>query len=234
MSYLALLLGDSSSGKSTSIVPSKELGIEGLPPKSTGIIDVLGKGLPVKNWKKAYNKENKNYFVTRNPREIKDALGLYKNSPNIKYIIIDDYQYIAAGQFKDDIANKNAGGNAVFERYNNLFLLNYNFFELCSNLREDQIVILISHSERIMSKDGLDVKEVMKTIGKATANHMNPEGMTNVVLFAVSEMKNDKPHKYFLTQTDGEKMARSPQGMFEEMKIKNDLGIVVKNIEPFM
>ena len=54
MANIIMLLGKSSTGKSTSI--------KGLDPKETVVINVLGKRLPFKGSNALYNKENKNLF----------------------------------------------------------------------------------------------------------------------------------------------------------------------------
>lgn len=233
MAELVLVLGDASSGKTTSLVSTPSLEIEGLPPNNTAILDVIGKGLPLKGWKSVYNKEKGNYAKIGTPEGIMSALDKIKTRKDIKYIVIDDYQYILSYKFMDYVESGKTSGNAVFEQYNKILLSNKNLFDKAKSLREDQVCFIICHSEKVRAKDGFDVQEKMKSIGQATDKYLTPEGMVNIILFAVSEMKEGKPHKYFLTQTDGEKAARSPVGMFEDMKIKNDMGYVAKKIEEF-
>jgi hypothetical protein len=237
MAEVIYVLGDASSGKTTSLVPVPQLGIKGLPPNKTGYIDVIGKGLPFKGWKTQYNKENKNY-LTLEDYDVKldvciKSIDLFSKNPNIKYIVIDDYQYVLSYKFINDVESKRTSGNAVFERYNEILSLNKRIIDHLKKCRKDQICILISHSERIVAKDGFTVIEKMKAIGQATDKYLTPEGMVNVILFATSEMEENKPVKHFLTQTDGEKIARSPIGMFESAKIPNDMGKVVEAVENF-
>jgi hypothetical protein len=237
MAELIYVLGDASSGKTTSLVNVPQLNIKGLPPNKTGYIDVIGKGLPFKGWKNHYNKENKNY-LTLEDYDVKldvciKSIDLFSKNPNIKYIVIDDYQYILSYKFINDVESKRTSGNAVFERYNEVLSLNKRLIDHLKKCRKDQICILISHSERVVAKDGFTVIEKMKAIGQATDKYLTPEGMVNIILFAVSEMEENKPVKYFLTQTDGEKVARSPIGMFDGVKIPNDMGKIVEAVENF-
>ena len=53
------IVGSSGDGKSTSIFPNAEIGIEGLDPKETVIINVMGKPLPVRGAYKLYDPEKK-------------------------------------------------------------------------------------------------------------------------------------------------------------------------------
>lgn len=237
MAEVIYILGDASSGKTTSLVPNEDLSIEGLPFDKTAIIDVIGKGLPMRGWAKHYSKEKKNYAdlsgIDLKLLSCINIINALKNAPHIKYIVIDDYQYILSYKFMNDVESKRTSGNAVFERYNEILLLTKTLVDALKSCRKDQIGILISHSERVTAKDGFTVIEKMKAIGQATDKYLTPEGMVNIILFSVSEMINQKPSKYFLTQTDGEKMARSPYGMFEGVKIPNDMGKVVKSIENY-
>ena len=54
MSSIAIV-GKSGTGKSTSYGQFPELGIKGLDPKETVIINVAGKDLPFRGWKKLYS-----------------------------------------------------------------------------------------------------------------------------------------------------------------------------------
>ena len=53
MSELIGIVGASGTGKSTSMGNIPELGIEGLNPEETFVINVMGKPLPFRGWNKA-------------------------------------------------------------------------------------------------------------------------------------------------------------------------------------
>lgn len=97
MSNLVLILGESGSGKSTSI--------KGLDPKETIVFNILGKRLPFKGSNSLYCAENKNIFSKEKLGDTLDANGaplaahdniiarikLVSDSfPHIKNIVIDD------------------------------------------------------------------------------------------------------------------------------------------------
>lgn len=78
----------------------------------------------------------------------------------------------------------------------------------------------------------------MKSIGKIIDEKFNMEGCFNYVLFAGSEIseQNDgtaKVNKFFLTQSDGSNTAKTPAGVFSELKIPNDLGYIVSKINEY-
>lgn len=224
---LVLVLGEPSSGKTTSLVEVPSLDIKGLPPESTAFIDCIGKGLPIRNWKEKY----KMYKSTDDSIKIHESLNKLYSNEKVKQIVIDDFQFIFSNKFAKDIDEGKTAGSQVFDRYNKIFTKYVNLINACRAMRPDQIVYVLCHSEFI-EINGVK-KEKMKTIGRAIDSHQSPEGQTEIILHAVSEMDIDKPAKYFLTQTDGIKMARSPVEMFPEMKMKNDMGEINKLIREF-
>ena len=89
-----IVIGDSGSGKSTSIGGVEELGIKGLDPKETIVINVKNKPLPFRGWKNQYNgkiSEGGNYFASANSEEIIRVLKyISDNRPEIKNVVLDD------------------------------------------------------------------------------------------------------------------------------------------------
>ena len=88
------IVGKSGTGKSTSISNTPELGIKGLNPKETVIINVAGKDLPIRGWKKLYTgkiNEGGNYLETSDAETIARAISYISTSrKDIKSIVIDD------------------------------------------------------------------------------------------------------------------------------------------------
>ena len=83
MSNFVIVLGESGSGKSTSI--------KSLNPKETCIINVLGKRLPFKGSNSSYNPENKNLFKVSDWNTVKSYLeSINTKATHIKNIVIDD------------------------------------------------------------------------------------------------------------------------------------------------
>jgi len=90
------VVGSSGSGKSTSL--------RNLDPKQTFIINVAGKSLPFKGFRKNYiplvQVEGKwvgNLYNTSNIDKIKQVLVLIaKTMPHIKQVILEDAQYLMA------------------------------------------------------------------------------------------------------------------------------------------
>lgn len=99
MSNFCIVIGDTGSGKSSSI--------RNLDPKKTIVISVVNKVLPFKGSNKIYNSENKNRANLSSSADIVSFLdGIDKNLPNIENIIIDDASYIMRYEFFDRIRDK--------------------------------------------------------------------------------------------------------------------------------
>lgn len=97
MAELGAIVGESGSGKSTSL--------RNLDPTKTFIINVAGKPLPIKNYKKNYkplvkNEAGKfegNLYNTSSVDKIAQVLKVVSATmPHIKQVIIDDSQYLMA------------------------------------------------------------------------------------------------------------------------------------------
>lgn len=97
------IVGKSGTGKSTSIGNFPELKIKGLQSKETVMINIAGKDLPFKGWKKLYTgkvREGGNYIETSDFETIVKVINYVSESrKDIKNIVIDDAQYIMAFEF---------------------------------------------------------------------------------------------------------------------------------------
>lgn len=204
MSTSILILGESGTGKSTAI--------RTLDPKETFIINVINKPLPFKGWKKY------NTCVSDNTDQICRWLEIInKKKPDIKNIIIDDFQYIMANEYmhKSNIAG--------FQKYMDIGKHAWDVLNKAKDLRDDLNVFFLSHSETI------DGKSKIKTIGKLLDEKITIEGMFTIVLFTVLENNS----YYFTTQNNGMNTCKSPLGMFNESKIPNDFKLVADAIRNY-
>ena len=211
-----MILGESGSGKSTSI--------ENLNPKETFIVQSVNKPLPFKGFKNNYTLRTKdnpegNRYVTDETSKIIKLLKSLNEDSKIKQIVLDDVQYTIINSFMKDIKEKKTG-SAAFERYNDLAKSYWDLIMVLNELREDLLVFFLSHIEE--DKEG---KIGVRTIGKLLSEKIKIEGFFSIVLLC--EVNN---REYtFRTQTiDGNDPCKSPRGMFEELNIPNDL-LIVKN-----
>ena len=235
MSTNILVIGESGSGKSTSI--------RTLDPKETYVINVLNKALPFKGAALVYrNKEQideinksvkeerkeKSNFLSVKPK-IDDALVAYttvyekiigciahinKDRPDIKNIVIDDVQYVVTNDFIARDAK---------EGWGRVSGANKHFWQIITNgdsCREDLNVIFLNHAERD--------KETGRARSKTLRGFL-AEGHFTFVFNG--EVLNDK--YYFETNGLSNSTAKTPMGMFTERHIPNDLQLVLDKINGF-
>lgn len=226
MADLVGILARSGMGKSTSIGKIDELGIMGLPPENTAIINIKGKSLPFPKWKEAYNSERKNYICTRDIASVIKYLKYFGSQENVKNIVIDDFQYVMSGKYMDD------SGKKGFDKFVELGKGVWDILETAAGLDEDIKVFVLSH----IDKEGGDFGEVsykMKTLGKMLDNVVTLEGLFTIVLYVEGEISEGKVKRWFRTQSAGNDTAKSPFGMFPSLTIPNDLGLVAQYIDKY-
>ncbi|NBW38074.1 MAG: hypothetical protein EBR30_24240 [Cytophagia bacterium] len=219
-SKLIGIVGATGTGKSTSV--------KHLDHKETFIINVAKKELPFKGSEKLYCKENKNYKeiddagdITRQLRRISDE------QPHIKNIIIEDSNYIMGF---------NIVSKATETGYMKFSVMAKDIVELfreARKLRDDLKVFYFSHPEII--EDGGDIVGYkIKTAGKLIDNQIVLEGLFTVCLYThVEENKDGSASYYFLTNRYKKFPAKSPDGMFADVKIPNNLQEVVNAVDNY-
>lgn len=92
MANIAIILGKSGSGKSTSI--------KGLDPKETVVINTLKKRLPFKGSQSMYNTDNKNLFdIDDYAKMVTYLQSISTNATYVKNIILDDVIYVMRKEY---------------------------------------------------------------------------------------------------------------------------------------
>lgn len=228
MAELIGIVGNSGSGKSTSL--------RNLNPESTFIINVAGKPLPIKGYKKNYKplvinpgekKYEGNLYQTADAVKIGQILRLIdKTRPDIKVVVIEDAQYLMAFEAMDRSSEKG------YDKFTQIASNFYSVLKESIHMRNDLKVVLITHAENI--GDALNPNYKMKTIGKMIDNMITVEGLFTYVLFTevIKDVDGVLSHK-FITQSDGTTTAKTPIGCFDQMYIDNDLQYVIDQIDKY-
>lgn len=224
MSQEIMICGNSGSGKSSSL--------RNLNPEETFILNLGKKDLPFPGSRAKYKQLSKdnpngNLLNTNNFNDIANTIKyVAEKRPEIKHLIIDDFQFSLASHILNKINDK---GYAKFET---LAKGVWDVVELSKNQRDDLTVVFISHTDTNYNSDG--VKETKaKTIGKMIDNVINLDAMFTIILYTeVSKTENELQYK-FRTKTNGTDTCKSPMGMFEDEYIDNDLELVFNIINNY-
>jgi hypothetical protein len=219
-SKLIGIVGPTGTGKSTSI--------KHLDPKETYIINVAKKELPFKGAEKLYNVDAKNYKEVDDASEITRLLkNISEKAPHIKNIIIEDSNYIMG-------FNMMAKATEIgFTKFTLMARDMVDLFREARRLRDDIKVFYFTHPETI--EDGGEIIGYkIKTAGKMIDNQIVLEGLLTVCLYTNVDENRDGTVSYsFLTNRHKKYPAKSPDGMFDEIKIPNNLQQVVDSINNY-
>ncbi len=205
MSIATMILGESGTGKSTSL--------RNLDPAHTLLIQAVKKPLPFRSteWKPA-TKDGGSVFVTDGSAKIVAAMTRTRK----EIIVIDDFQYLLANEFMRRVTDV-VTGNAAFAKYNEIARHAWDVLMAASSLQDHKRVYILSHT----STDDFG-KTKIKTIGKLLDEKIVMEGLVTIVLKTVVQNGN----YLFSTRNSGNDTVKTPIGLFEDELIDNDLAVI--------
>lgn len=165
-------------------------------------------------------KNNKNFKIAKNAtyEQITDTL----KNPKLKKYVIDDSTYLMINQVFDRI--KETGYNKfsdIAKKFRDVI------HDVNKKAPDDVVVYYLHHLENVHNSG----KVKAKTAGKMLDDVLDIPSCFDIVLLAQAE-NNGKDH-YFITQSDGFTPVKSPEGMFDDLKIPNDLEFIDKKIREF-
>ena len=177
--------------------------------------------LDIENWTKAEGTYPK--VITKgNFYNVKDVLGSWRvtkavlemclKSKKFKNIIIDDFGYLIVKEFLHKIRMNDRS----WDRFEDIADHIEQIVSTIGNDESDKLVVLTAHEE--LDADG---KRKLKTIGKMLDERICIEGLFTIVLCS----EHDDDGYYFETQENNSN-AKSPRGMFDDLKIPNNLQYV--------
>lgn len=152
MSIAIMILGESGTGKSTSL--------RNLDPNKTALIQSVRKPLPFRSaaWKP---------YVTDDPVKIEKAMrGTARD-----VIVIDDFQYVLANEFMRRSDEKG------YDKFTQIAKHAWDILRAASDLAAHRRVYILCHTA---NDDSGHTK--MKTIGRMLDEKITPEGMVTIVL----------------------------------------------------
>lgn len=205
MAIPVMIIGKSGSGKSASM--------KNCVGKDFNLIRILNKPLPFKG------------NIPGNHSDEYQTVRKWLKSAPAKSVVIDDAGYLITNFFMRNHSTKGKG-NDVFGLYNQMADDFWRLIQdtVISEMPADKIVYIIMHED---ADDYGNIKA--KTIGKLLDDKICLEGLCTVVLRCVNNMTEHK----FITQSDGSAISKSPEGMFEDIEIPNDLLLVDNAIREY-
>ena len=236
-----LVLAKSGFGKTTSWAGREKLGIKGLDPKETYVIQCIGRGVPNPGYKLCPSNEIKdmakgnrvqvdNITGLDRFKRVADFIEFLKKSP-FKNIVIDDFNYLAQDFY---MANAMKGGWDTPKQIGYGMGL---IFDAMKGLPEDKNIICCAHYEEYKDKNGDSISYKFKSTGKMVDDYITPEGKFDIILFGKQsfDAESKKPLKVFVKEFDGEFPAKDSIGALDALdnEIPNDLSIVVNAIKEF-
>lgn len=247
-----LVLAKSGFGKTTSWCGRQKLGIKGLAPKETFVIQCIGRAVPNPEYKlapaltmdtikhtitnigvlKGYNRVQVDH-ITGIDRfyAVAQLLDVLKNSPH-KNIVIDDFNYLSQDFY---MANAMKGGWDTPKQIGFGMGL---IFNAMKGYAETKNLFCCAHYEEYKDKNGDSISYKFKTTGKMVDDYITPEGNFDIILFGKQSYNAEekKPIKEFVFEYDGEYPAKDSIGLFDDMSgtsFPNDLNIVVEKTAAF-
>lgn len=230
-----LVLAKSGFGKTFSMGQVPELNHVGLDPNETYVISVTSKPLTFPKSRELYKVAQKgkvttgNRYISNNPEEIATLLEQLLQSP-YKNIVVDDFNYLMQDYYMD---------NALKGGWDTPKKIGYFMGKIFSAIEKygdsDKNIIILAHGEEVPQQDGR-IYLKMKTTGRMVDEYVTPEGKFDVTLVGRSRFDagQKKIVKEFITNEDEfTSSPKSPYGMFPELYIPNDLGLVIAKVNEY-
>lgn len=158
MGLPVLILGESGSGKSTSL--------RNFAPNEVVIYNVAGKPLPFRGGKSLHHADNVSY----------DTIIANMSKKRFRCYVIDDSQYLLCFELF------NRSGETGYTKFTEMAMHFYNLIQfVITQMPPDCIVYFLHHTEAV------DGKLKAKTIGKMLDEKLTVEGLFSIVLMAKND-----------------------------------------------
>lgn len=185
----------------------KTFAVKNMDPEKVGVFLVEKPRLPFRKQFKVC--QNATYHV------ILKALA----DPKLKQYVIDDSQYLLVNEFFD------RAGETGYQKFTDMALNFRNLIHfVIRKVPDDVIVYFLHHTDT-----DVNGKVKAKTIGRMLDEKLTVEGLFDIVL----RTSVDPEGHWFMTKTNGQDTVKTPEEMFTQDRIPNDLDAVDKAIRTY-
>ncbi len=181
---------------------------------------------------KLMNPETTGVFLVEKPRlPFREPFKVVKNAsyqqimtalknPTMKSYVIDDSQYLLVNEFFDKANEKG------YEKFTQIALNFRNLIHWVNVGCPDDVIVYFLHH---IQTDDLTGRVKAKTIGKMMDEKLTVEGCFDVVMMT----EHNQDGWWFRTHTGGNDPVKTPEDMFQDDLIPNDLAMVDKAIREY-
>ena len=155
MAQMLLIMGESGTGKSTSM--------RNCDPATTAVVNPVGKPLPFKGKFTMLNSEVESRKICK---FMKEQVAAGK-----KLLVVDDFQYILSVPYMNRIKENG------WDKWNDFGANYFEIIEVCKELPDDVVVAYMTHTETL--ENGVTT---IKLIGKLLREKITIEGLFTIVL----------------------------------------------------
>ena len=212
MALVIAVMGESGSGKTTAM--------RTLDPKTTYYIDADMKGLSWKGWKKAWNKEAKNYIQIDDPKVALGFLGqINEKCPNVKTVVIDTLNGLMVAE--EMRRSKEKG----YDKWTDIASYVWDLVQLALKCREDLAIVFVCHSQTERDDNG-NIWTRIKTSGRKLDKIVLESKFTTVLLC------RSEGEKHWIETSANFSTAKSPLGALEK-EVDNDIVPIIEKLKEF-
>ena len=218
MGRIILAIGDPGSGKSRAMLNLNE--------NTTLLIKPNGKELPFKGGALKYNAEKGNVVNCTTFTELGTYLLKANEGTKFNTVIIEDFTHYLTNRVMGDA--KITGFGKWLDLAVDVF---QNLIKVEDKLRSDLNVIIIGHTERNTDLHGNNII-TLQTAGKLMDNQIKIPSYFTYILHTCVEEKEGKMNYSFLTNSDGCRLAKSPEGCLD-LHEPNDYQLILDKIKKY-
>lgn len=215
MANLILVMGESGSGKTTSL--------RTLDPSTAYIIDADKKGLSWRGWRAQYSTARHNYKAEDDNAIILEMLrriNVNKKFAHIKTVVIDTIN----GVMVNDEYHRR--GEKGYDKWSDLAWSVWGIIDYALTMRDDLTVVFMAHSETTFDDDGVRFTRV-KTNGRKLSKLVIESKFTTVL----NAKRQDG--EYVFETSSPTSTAKAPMGLFDSEAVPNDMAYVIAALKEY-